>query len=77
MFNENGEAIGAERLTYSGKEFNTFWYSFNTGTFLYNELYKEKEGVSLTDLDLEDDFINPTPPPPPEPPPAPQPDDEL
>lgn len=75
LFNENDEPIGAERLTYTGEAFNTFWDAFTTGTFLYTEVYKRIKGEPMVSGDYEEDFVNPTPPEPPAPPPAPQADD--
>ena len=54
---ENGKHIEMKTFIYRGNDFNEFWNSFNTGTFLYEEL-KRNANLDIIVSDSEAEFLN-------------------
>ena len=54
---ESGAKLKEDVLVYEDEAYNTFWSNFNTGTYLYQELTKDIEGLELPE-NLEEDFLN-------------------
>lgn len=58
ILDENGKRVDTKVIEYRDEDFNSFWESFNSGKFLYDELV-EKEGFDVeVDEDVENSFVN-------------------
>jgi len=57
VLNEEGAPVASDTLRYAGEDFNTFWASFNSGKFLYEELVKTETDITVPDA-IEEEFSN-------------------
>jgi len=62
VLDPTGKQIDTYTLSFTGKDYNTFWNAFNTGTFIYQELAK---ALGLPNSQIpgakthETEFVNP------------------
>jgi len=55
-----GKIIDTKSITYSGKDYNTWWNSFNSGAYLYSELLAKFPDIQGTiPSTVEGEFVNP------------------
>jgi hypothetical protein len=56
----NGNSVDSFVINYTADKYNDWFENFNTGTFLLEELKKEKQLTEEIEADSEGNFFNPS-----------------